>query len=87
MADLLRKRHLKHAQLEDLGDQLDDKRVQLVNLERGSQTLVSGGTGFFGQLGDKLHQLVDQDPDATRRMNIARVKDAISTLEKARDEQ
>ena len=37
-------------------------------------------------LGDKIHQVIDSDPEATRRSQIAKTRDQIMQLEKSRDE-
>jgi hypothetical protein len=82
---LLHRRHEKHAHWEDLGEQLDDKRVTLSNLEknpRSSRPSPSGGGigKIMGNIGDKIQQMMDSDPEMTRRSNIARLKDVIGQV-------
>lgn len=103
---VLKTRHAKHMHYEDLGDQLDNKRIYLSNLER-DPSAPNGGyvspistsaksssnpiTGLgkmmingIGTIGDKIHSVMDSNPESTRRAQAAKCRDMISQLEKAR---
>ncbi|KAI3641807.1 hypothetical protein MIR68_000076 [Amoeboaphelidium protococcarum] len=86
VVDLLKLRHLKHAQWEDLGDTLEQKKMHLNNLEQGLVSPSASGSGFFGAITGKFQSLLDNDPEMTRRNNVAKLKDTIITLEKSREE-
>ena len=50
----------------------------------------SSGVGFgkmFGSIGDKLHQMIDNDPELTRRTQIARLKDTITQVTLRKEEK
>ena len=103
--DVLKMRHARHAQYEELGRQLDHKRAQLSALERGS-TVSSVSTGPSSSsssatttaglvrfmmggveiIQDRVSSMLDSDPVTTRLNQIAKCRDAISQLEKHREE-
>lgn len=78
---VLRQRLQKHAYYEELGETLDSKRLTLANLEKGKVEEVSG----FGKMVGKLTQMIDSDPEATRRNQIVKLRENIASLEKERD--
>lgn len=86
--DLLKTRHSKHAQYEDLCEQLDIKRIQLTNLENrgpnsvtasnmGSHSLMNVMSGGFDVVSSRIQQLLDGDPEITRLNQIAKLRDTI----------
>ncbi|TPX61431.1 hypothetical protein SpCBS45565_g07257 [Spizellomyces sp. 'palustris'] len=96
---LLKWRHKKHVEYETLSDSLIFKQSSLQKLEaseseaqRLSAVLnAEGVSGHTRQLSTgggimaTLNSLIDNDPAMTRRNNISRTKDRISTIEEQRE--
>ncbi|KAI9221415.1 hypothetical protein BC828DRAFT_347220 [Blastocladiella britannica] len=47
----------------------------------------TGGTGIVAALSDKLSAMLDNDPEATRRSNLAKTRDVVALLEQQRERQ
>ncbi len=91
----MKARHQLHLRYEDLGDQLDSKRIYMSNLERdpGSPQVQSPSSssnpilglgkmmiGGIGAIGDKLHNMMDSNPELTRRTQIAKLRETIAQV-------
>ncbi len=97
---VLRWRHKKHAEFETLSESLVTKQTTLGKLESTehesqrlnavlsaegiSYTPPAGAHRSNGFLG-AINSLIDSDPDTTRRKNISKTKDKISTIEEQRE--
>ncbi|KAI9281395.1 hypothetical protein BC943DRAFT_282404 [Umbelopsis sp. AD052] len=118
---VLKYRHMKHAQVEMIFDSLENKKLSLESLVRieaeakrleeamnsgrqssynshnGESTEAnpystasrqrskrwSGPTKIFSAVSHTLHGIIDVDPEATRRNQIGKTKDAVAQLEQA----
>jgi hypothetical protein len=92
VTDILKLRNQKHGKYEDFGEQLDLKRFQLQGLENDQSRslppqMSSTSLGkVLGSIADKIHTIIDNDPETTRKTQIAKIRESISELEKSRDD-